>query len=100
MADVIYDVVVVGAGPAGFASAMFTARRGLRTLILSKDLGGQLALTDWIENYPGVDRATGRELCERFLAQAQRDGAEFRFGEVVEIERRGGVTSPPARAVM
>lgn len=82
----LFDVVVIGAGPAGFAAAMFTARRGLRTLILSKDLGGQLALTDWIENYPGVDRATGRELCERFLAQAKRDGAEFRFGEATGIE--------------
>lgn len=81
----LFDVVVIGAGPAGLAAAMFTARRGLKTLILSKDLGGQLALTEWIENYPGVDRAGGRELCERFRAQAERDGAEFRFGEVIGI---------------
>jgi len=86
MADVMYDVVVVGAGPAGLAAAMFTARRGLKTVIVSKDLGGQLALTEWIENYPGVDRAGGRELCERFLAQAKRDGAELRFGEAVAIQ--------------
>lgn len=80
-----YDVVVIGAGPAGFAAAMFAARRGLRTVIVSKDVGGQLALTDWIENYPGVDRAGGRELCNRFLTQAQRDGAEFQLGEVTNI---------------
>ncbi|MDP3771231.1 MAG: FAD-dependent oxidoreductase [bacterium] len=86
MADVLYDVIVIGAGPAGLAAAMFTARRGLKTAIVSKDLGGQLALTEWIENYPGVDRLGGRELCERFLAQVKRDGAEFRFGEAVAIE--------------
>ncbi|MBI4435009.1 FAD-dependent oxidoreductase [Candidatus Uhrbacteria bacterium] len=90
MAEAMHDVVVIGAGPAGLAAAMFAARRGLKTVIVSKDLGGQLALTEWIENYPGVDRAGGRELCERFLAQAKRDGAEFRLVEAIGIE-----PSPP-----
>lgn len=82
-----YDVVVVGAGPAGLAAAMFAARRGLQTVIVSKDLGGQLALTEEIENYPGIDRIGGRALVERMLTQAKRDGANWWIGEVTAITR-------------
>ncbi|MDO8463243.1 MAG: FAD-dependent oxidoreductase [bacterium] len=81
------DVVVVGAGPAGLAAAMFAARRGLTTQIISKDIGGQLALTEWIENYPGVDRIGGRALVDRMLMQAKRDGARVLLGEVTGIQR-------------
>lgn len=92
-----YDVVIVGAGPAGLAAAMFTARRGLKTVLVSKDLGGQLALTDFLENYPGIDRIGGRELVDRMLAQVKRDGAEFRFGEAMGIEQHNVAEdfSPP-----
>lgn len=97
MADAMYDVVVVGAGPAGFSAAMFTARRGLKTILVSKDVGGQLALTDIIENYPGIDRIGGRELVDRMRGQAKRDGAEFVLGEVTGIERESD--APPRYVV-
>lgn len=81
-----HDVVVIGAGPAGLAAAMFTARRGLRTILVAKDIGGQLALTDWIENYPGIARIGGRALVDAMLAQVQRDGAEMLSGEAIAIQ--------------
>lgn len=76
------DVVVVGGGPAGLTAALYTARRSLRTIIISKDLGGQAATTTVIENYPGVGAIDGFELMKRFRDQAVQYGAEFIAGEV------------------
>ena len=81
------DVVVVGGGPAGLTAALYTARRSLRTLIISKDLGGQAATTTVIENYPGVGAIDGFELMKRFRDQAVQYGAEFISGEVRGIRK-------------
>lgn len=80
-----YDVVIVGGGPAGLTAALYTARRNLRTLIVSKDLGGQAATTSVIENYPGVGAIDGFELMQRFKNQAVSYGAEFVLGDVHTI---------------
>lgn len=85
MSEDIYDVVIVGAGPSGLAAAIYTTRRSLRTLILSKDLGGQAAMTNSIENYPGFEHVGGLELMQKFQSQATKFGTEFMFEEVEAI---------------
>lgn len=80
-----YDVIIVGGGPAGLTAALYTARRQLNTLIISKDLGGQAATTTVIENYPGVGAIDGFELMRRFRDQAIFFGAQFELGDVHAI---------------
>jgi thioredoxin reductase (NADPH) len=84
-----YDVIIVGAGPAGMSAAIYTSRRALKTLVVSKDIGGQAAATDTIENYPGFELIGGFELMQKFMTQAQKFGAEFASGEVIKIEKQG-----------
>lgn len=83
----VYDVIIVGAGPAGMSAAIYTSRRSLKTLVVSKDIGGQAAATDTIENYPGYELISGFELMQKFMTQAQKTGAEFISGEVIKIEK-------------
>lgn len=86
--DNMWDVIIVGAGAAGLTAGMYTARRALSTLILSRDLGGQASLTDWIENYPGVVGKThGAEIMENFRRQYEEFGGKIRFEEVKKVEK-------------
>ncbi|MBE0616397.1 MAG: FAD-dependent oxidoreductase [Proteobacteria bacterium] len=95
----VYDVVIVGGGPAGLTAAIYTARERLRTLVLEKGLpGGQAAVTGQIENYPGFpDPVSGAELMERVHRQAERCGAEIRpFEEVSAIRPDGSLLAVEA----
>jgi thioredoxin reductase (NADPH) len=87
----VWDVVIVGAGPAGMAAALYTGRARLRTLLLDRipGGGGQLLNTDLIEDYPGVVRTTGQELATTFGAQINAVGVEVTWGDVVRVEARG-----------
>lgn len=86
-----YDVVIVGGGPAGLTSGIYTARGNLKTVILEKGQpGGQIAQTHEVENYPGFPQPiSGMELSERMVEQATRFGARLESDEVRHIEHRG-----------
>jgi len=78
-----YDVVVIGAGIAGLTAAMYCARQGLRTLVVSADLGGQLMLAVEVQNYPGFSSIGGFDLIRRVEEQARAYGAEIVYDDVV-----------------
>jgi thioredoxin reductase (NADPH) len=83
-----YDVIVIGAGPAGLAAGLYTSRAGLRTLILEKEnMGGELMNRGLIENYPGFGEGIeGPELGSAMAQQPMSYGAEFGFGEVIGVK--------------
>ena len=82
-----WDVLIIGAGPAGFTAAIYAKRFGLDTLIISKDLGGNMALTDLIENYPGFPEGiSGSELTNRMHEQVKNLGVDVVFDEVERID--------------
>ena len=86
-----YDIIIIGAGPAGLTAALYSARSKLKTLYIEKlATGGQVATTDEIENYPGFSHGvTGPELSEEMEQQAQRFGAEKLVANVQVIEFDG-----------
>ncbi len=93
MQDKIYDVIIIGAGPAGLSAAIYTGRARLSTLIIEKEKdGGQIVITAEIDNYPGsLPHESGPSLIGRMVEQAQRFGAEKVYDTVVEANLTGDV---------
>lgn len=93
----IYDTLVIGGGPGGYAAALYAARAGLSCLVFEKmSVGGQLTLTDTVENYPGFDEGIdGFTLGMRMQSGAERFGAITKYEEVISL----GLTEQPKRIV-
>ena len=85
-----YDVLVVGGASAGLTAAMYASRQSLKTLVITKDIGGQALLTNAIENYPPFEHIGGFELMQKFEQQARNFGAEFAYEEVLSITHHEG----------
>ena len=94
----IYDMIVVGGGPGGYAAALYAARAGLDTVILEKlSAGGQMALTEQIDNYPGFeDGIDGFSLGEKMKRGTERFGVETKLTEVLSLDLSGTVKKAEA----
>ena len=84
----VYDVIIVGGSSAGLPAAIYSCRRGMKTLVITKEVGGQASEAPNIENYPGFLSISGSELVKRFQEQALKAGAQIVFDEVVEVDER------------
>ena len=89
----IYDVVIIGAGPAGLAAGLYASRARLKTLIVEKEkAGGQIVTTAEVANYPGsIENATGPTLVNRMVEQAEEFGAEKVIDTIKEVELEGKI---------
>ena len=87
----VYDVVVIGAGPAGLAAALYAGRARLNVLLIEKDKdGGQIVITSEIENYPGcLEGESGPTLIERMSKQVEHFGAERVLDDIIDVELNG-----------
>ncbi len=89
----IWDVIMVGAGPAALSAALYTSREDITTLLFEKGaIGGYAAVTDWIDNYPGFPKGVaGLELADNLRLQAERFGAIIELGDVLSLKRSEGL---------
>lgn len=84
--DRIYDVVIIGAGPAGMTAAVYTSRANLDTVMIERGMpGGQMANTEDVENYPGYDSILGPDLSQKMFEHSRKFGAEYQYGDVKEV---------------
>lgn len=85
-----YDVIIVGAGPAGMTAAVYASRANLSTIMIERGMpGGQMANTADVENFPGFDLITGPDLSTKMFSHAQKFGAEYAYGDIKNITVEG-----------
>ncbi len=83
----MYDLIIIGSGPAGMTAGIYAARREMKTLIIGKEVGGQLIWANEIDNYPGFEKISSFELISRIKKQTLSFGVEMKDDEVKKIER-------------
>ena len=91
MSDEVYDVIIMGGGPAGLTAGLYTSRHGLKTLLIeAKKLGGKATTAHWIENFPGFPEGiSGSELMDKFIAQAKKFGVIIQNDTIVGLMDMG-----------
>ena len=86
----MYDLIIIGGGPAGLTAGIYAQRARLKTLLLEKEIvGGQIAVSDVIENYPGFSSISGAELMEKFEQHAKGLGLEIKLTDVTDVQDKG-----------
>jgi len=84
MTGVVYELIIIGGGPAAIAAGIYTARKKLKTLLIAKDWGGQIMGTNLIENYPGFETITGPDLINKFVGHLKKNQLEIKEGSQVK----------------
>ena len=88
--QVDYDVIIVGAGPAGMTAAVYASRANLSTVMIERGMpGGQMANTEEVENFPGFEMITGPDLSTKMFEHAKKFGAKYQYGDIKSIEDKG-----------
>lgn len=89
----LYDVIIIGGGPAGLTAGLYSSRARMKSLLIEQALsGGQIIITEWIENYPGFDEGiSGTDLAQRMEKQAVKFGLEKVLGTVIDISLEGDI---------
>lgn len=85
----LYDVIIVGAGPGGMTAAIYAARRKINFVVISLDVGGQMAWSSEIDNYPGVERINGINMTNNFMKQMKKYKVKILPEEIIKIEKKG-----------
>ena len=93
MMNNVYDVIIIGSGPAGLSAAIYAQRAKLATLVLEKEMmsGGQVLNTYEVDNYPGLPGINGYDMGMKFRSHADSLGAEFATDEVIRLEVDGEI---------